>query len=109
MAAAVGAVAQATVSHAETHGPAWAVRARNTGGSRRPVNKRHRTARKGSGGRSRTMRRLAQAPQPGVMQGITGGGPGYLGWRPIHPCSQPKTVLGVGGRLGGEIEIQELP
>lgn len=75
-----------SVSLAQMYGPAWAVRARNTGGSRRPVNKRHRTAER-LGGSSRTMRRLASIPRPGVKQiGFTGGSPAR-GWRSIPSCS----------------------
>lgn len=81
---------------AETSSPCMGSSAGNTGGSRRPVNKRHRTARKGSGGRSRTMRRLALIPRPGVKQG--------LHWWESRKgvASDPSDPMGVGGRLGGK-------
>jgi hypothetical protein len=85
-----------TLSLGETHGPAWAARARNTGGSRRPVTKRYRSA-YGLGGSSRNMRRLALIPRLGVSQtaaqvGVPHGG----GVRSL------LTRVGVGGRLGGD-------
>lgn len=86
-----------TARAAERHHPAWGRAQQTPGDSRRPVNKRHRTAREGSGGRSRTMRRLASIPRPGVSHSTvalvevpqgggvrsspTHGGRGAIGWK----------------------------
>lgn len=86
----------ATLSLGESHAPEWAGRARNTGGSRRLVNNRHRASLARHGASPVKSRRLALIPRPGVKQGASlvgvpqGGG--------VRSLPAP---FGVGGRLGG--------
>ena len=83
-----------TLSLGETHGPAWAARARNTGGSRRPVTKRYRSA-YGLGGQFPKHAAAGVDPTAGgVANGGTGGSPAR-GWRPI-----PSYPRGGRGAIG---------